>query len=282
MLLRSDYDHVREHGLSVRSVSGDFRLPPDRFRVYNDPTTMPKADLVIVTLKSTENHEFHRLITPLLHDKTAILTLQNGLGNEDDLARLFGPQRVLGGIAFVCINRVAPGELRHTEAGFIRLGEFAGDVGRSERAERIVEMFNRSNVKAHVTDGPLRAARWAKLVWNIPFNGLGALLDATTDQLLASEEGTDLVRAIMMETIAAAAADGVALPPGMPDQLIATTREMGAYRTSTQIDRQTGKAMEIDAIFGRPLAIAKRGNLAVPLLQFLHVSLSHVNRSIKR
>ncbi|MEA2734450.1 MAG: 2-dehydropantoate 2-reductase, partial [Humisphaera sp.] len=168
MLLRSDYDHVREHGLSVRSVSGDFRLPPDRFRVYNDPAAMPKADLVIVTLKSTENHEFQRLITPLLHEKTAILTLQNGLGNEDDLARLFGPQRVLGGIAFVCINRVAPGELRHTEAGFIRLGEFAGDVGRSERAERIVEMFNRSNVKAHVTDGPLRAARWAKLVWNIP------------------------------------------------------------------------------------------------------------------
>jgi 2-dehydropantoate 2-reductase len=282
MLLRSDYEHVRKHGLHVRSVSGDFALPPDRFRVYNDAAAMPKVDLVIVTLKSTENHQFARLITPLLQERTAILTLQNGLGNEDDLARLFGSDRVLGGIAFVCINRTAPGELNHSEAGFIRLGEFAGDNGRSDRAERIVEMFIRSNVKAHVTDGPLRAARWAKLVWNIPFNGLGALLDATTEELLATEEGTQLVRSIMLETIAAAAADDVTLPPAMADEQIVATRGMGAYRTSTQIDRQTGKPMEIEAIFGRPLAIAKRGNVTVPLLQLLHFSLSQINRSIKR
>jgi 2-dehydropantoate 2-reductase len=94
-----------------------------------------QGDLVIVTLKSTENHQFKQLIPPLLHENTAILTLQNGLGNEDDLASLFGRERVLGGIAFVCINRVAPGELQHTEAGYIRIGEYAGETGRSARAE---------------------------------------------------------------------------------------------------------------------------------------------------
>ena len=281
-LLRSDYDHVRRHGLNVRSVSGDFRLAPEQIRIYNDVKAMPKIDLVIVTLKSTENDQFQRLITPLLHEETAILTLQNGLGNEGDLARLFGANRVLGGIAFVCINRTAPGELHHTEPGYIRLGEYASETARSPRAERIVEMFNASNVRASVIDGPLRAARWAKLVWNIPFNGLGALLDATTEDLLASAEGSDLVRAIMLETIAAATADGVVLPREIADQQIAATRKMGAYRTSTQIDRQTDKAMEIETIFGRPLAVARRGNLPAPLLQFLHVSLAHLNRLTKR
>jgi 2-dehydropantoate 2-reductase len=282
LLLRSDYEHVRANGLNVCSVSGDFSLRVEQVGVYNDPATMPKADLVIVTLKSTENHQFARLITPLLHERTAILTLQNGLGNEDDLARLFGASRVLGGIAFVCINRMGPGSLHHSEAGYIRLGEFAGESGRSARAERIVEMFNGSNVKAHVIDGPLRGARWAKLVWNIPFNGLGALLDATTDQLLANDQGTDLVRAIMLETIAAATGDGVVLPREMADQQITATRGMGAYRTSTQIDRQMGKPMELEAIFGRPLAVARRGGVPAPLLQFLHVSLAHLNRAIKR
>jgi hypothetical protein len=52
----------------------------------------------------------------------------------------------------------------------------------------------------------------------------------------------------------------------MPDQQIAATRGMGAYRTSTQIDRQTGKPMEIDAIFGRPLAVAKQRQRAVPII----------------
>src|SRR4051794_3204865 len=86
-LLRSDYEHVRANGLTVRSIDGDFHLPAERLRVYNDPATLPPADLVIVTLKSTENHQFPRLIPPLLRDETAILTLQNGLGNEDELAR---------------------------------------------------------------------------------------------------------------------------------------------------------------------------------------------------
>lgn len=282
LLLRSDYEHVRRNGLIVRSVSGDFALAPYQLRVYNDAAAMPKADLVIVTLKSTQNHQFSRLISPLLHDRTPILTLQNGLGNEDDLAQLFGAERVLGGIAFVCINRVGPGELHHTEKGFIRVGEYVGDAGRSERADRVVEMFNRSNVTAHVIHGPLRGARWAKLVWNIPFNGLGALLDATTDQLLASDEGTALVRAIMHETVAAAAADGIVLSPDFAEQQIAATRGMGAYRTSTQIDRQTGKPMEVDAIFGRPLAVAQRGGVAAPLLQILHFSLSHLDRAATR
>lgn len=294
LLLRSDYAHVREHGLHVRSVSGDFALRPDELRVYDDAAAMPKVDLVIVALKTTENEHFPRLITPLLHDKTAILTLQNGLGNEDELARLFGAERVLGGIAFVCINRVAPGELRHTETGFIRLGEFAGAgagadadagadaSGRSERAERIAEMFNRSNVAAHVIDGPVRGARWAKLVWNIPFNGLGALLDATTADLLASDEGTAIVREVMFEVIAAAAADRIVLSRELPEQQIAATHRMGAYRTSTQIDRQTGRPMELAAIFGRPLAVARRGNVPVPLMQMLHFSLARLNRPTER
>ena len=281
LLLRSDYEHVQRNGIDVRSVSGDFSLRPDQIRVYKDPAAMPKVDLVVVTLKSTENHQFGTLIPPLLHEDTAILTLQNGLGNEDDLAKLFGAERVLGGIAFVCINRAGPGKLDHTEAGYIRLGEYATDNGRSDRAERIAAMFNRSNVKADVIDGPVRAARWAKLVWNIPFNGLGAMLDATTDQLLATEEGTALVRSLMLETIAAAAADGVAISPEFVEQQIAATRGMGAYRTSTQIDRQTGKPMELDAIFGRPLSIARGAQVPAPLLQMLHFSLSHLD-SLRR
>src|SRR5437868_3696475 len=76
LLLRSDYDHFRAHGLQIRSVGVDFQLLPERIRVYTDPAAMPKADLVIVTLKSTENHQFPRLIPPLLHENTIILTLQ--------------------------------------------------------------------------------------------------------------------------------------------------------------------------------------------------------------
>ena len=120
---------------------------------------MPEVDLVIVALKSTHNHLLPKLLPPLLRDDTTILTLQNGLGNEQFLGDHFGAQRIVGGIAFVCINRLAPGKLQHTYRGHINIGEFA-PPGRSARCEQIVKLFTDSNVKAAVVED-LRAARWA-------------------------------------------------------------------------------------------------------------------------
>ena len=273
-LMRSDFAHVRAHGLKVRSVAGDFELPAEKIRAYDDVTKMPRADLVVVTLKSTENAQLQRLLPPLLHERTVILTLQNGLGNEDELAAILGRRRIVGGIAFVCINRIAPGVLEHVYPGFIRLGEF-GEPPQSERILAIANMFNAAGVHTEIVDD-LVAARWAKLVWNIPFNGLGALLDATTDRLLASEQGVRQVTAIMREVIAAARGDGVILSDDMPDEQIAATRKMGAYRTSTQIDRQGGRKIELEAMFGQPLRVAHKAGVAVPNLELLYLALSHL------
>jgi 2-dehydropantoate 2-reductase len=279
-LLRGDYDAVRTNGLTIRSVDGDFTLAPDRVRACRDPREMPQSDLVLVTIKSTANHTLPDLVAPLLHDATAILTLQNGLGNEDLLASRFGGHRVLGGMAFVCINRIAPGVIHHTDHGLIRLGEFAG--GRSERANAIAAMFNAARVHAEVLDD-LRFGRWEKLVWNVPFNGLGALLDATTDRLIRDEtHGLPLVRAIMAEVVAAANANGVRLPVAVIDQKIDATRTMGAYRSSMQVDRRAGRPMEIEAIFGQPLRAAAARGVPTPLLDMLYHALTLLESSLPR
>ena len=99
-LLRSDFEHVRLHGLNVQSIKGNFHLTPTQLHIHNDPRRMPPVDLVIVTLKSTVADSYESLIRPLLQSDTAILTLQNGLGNEDALGKKFGIERV-GGLASV-------------------------------------------------------------------------------------------------------------------------------------------------------------------------------------
>jgi 2-dehydropantoate 2-reductase len=271
-LLRTDYEYVREHGLAVRSIGGDFSLTPQQVHVYNDPAAMPKVDLVVVALKSTENHQFARVISPLLHETTAILTLQNGLGNEEDLAKLFGARRILGGIAFTCINRIGPGVIEHLDHGLIRVGEFEGRA-RSDRAAAMAAMFNASGVKAQVVDD-LRTGRWDKLVWNVPFNGLGALLDRTTDRLLDSPQGEAIVLTVMNEVVATAKAEGVTLAPDAPAKKIALTRTMGPYRSSMQLDRQARRPLEVEAIIGRPMRIAQAAHVAVPLMELLYFALS--------
>jgi 2-dehydropantoate 2-reductase len=277
-LLRSDYDPVRNNGLIVESCAGHFQLPPDQLHVYNDPHQMPKVDLVLVTLKTTANDQFEPLIRPLLREDTAILTIQNGLGNEDRLAELFGPQRILGGMAFVCINRAGPGVICHTAHGVIRLGEFNG--GPSERANRIAEMFKASKVPCEVL-ADLKFGRWSKLVWNIPFNGLGAVLDLTTDRLLDNEHGMRLLTDVMTEVISAAAAQGVRLPADVIDLQIRNTREMGAYRSSMQIDRQERRPMEVESILGQPLRQARRAGVSTPNLEMLYQMAWLIDRQIR-
>lgn len=273
-LLRSDYEAAVRHGLTVRSCHGDFALPPGTFRGYNDPHRMPRVDLVIIALKATANDQYEALIRPLVKDNTLILTLQNGLGNEDRLAELFGAERILGGLAFVCVNRMGPGVIHHLDYGLIRVGEFV--EGNTANAERVVSLFTRSNIQSNVLQS-LRYGRWEKLVWNIPFNGLGAVLDLATDQLLGHASGEALVRRIMEEVVAAAAGLGIHLPADTVEQRINLTRSMGSYCSSMQIDRAMGRPMEVEAILGEPVRVAERAGIKVPHISALYHLASIVN-----
>ncbi len=125
----------------------------------------------------------------------------------------------------------------------------------------------------------LRFGRWEKLVWNIPFNGLGAALDLTTDRLLASADGISLVRTLMQEVIAAANALGIPLNPEIIEQKIEHTRTMGAYLSSMQVDRRMNRPMEIEAIIGRPLSEAKRVRVTTPCLEMVYRMLKALDNS---
>jgi 2-dehydropantoate 2-reductase len=266
-LFRSGYSNAVSRGLVVKSVRGDFKIPPSRLLAHRSTRTMPKADLVVVTLKTTANDQYKSLIQPLLKSTSIIVTLQNGLGNEEHLAKLFGKDRVVGGLAFTCIYRLNNGTIQHLDYGQIHLGEFSGK--QRERTARIAAMFSSSNIDCKVVDD-LRYARWEKLVWNIPFNGLGAVLDKTTDKLIATEVGSGLVNRLMLEVMRVAKSLGIHFPANMADKKIAGTRSMGAYQTSMQIDRRAGRPLESRALLYEPLKIARLKKVAVPCLEMLY------------
>jgi 2-dehydropantoate 2-reductase len=271
-LLRSGYEQARQHGIVVESWQGNFRIAPDSLQLYVKSSEMPQADLVIVTLKTTGNPLLAELLPPLLHEQTAIITMQNGIGVEEDLAAMFGAKRMLGAMAFICCNR-DDGVVKHIAEGFIRLGEF--DRPPSERTHAIARLFTESKVNCTVLDD-LRRGRWEKLVWNIPFNGLGALLNLTTDRLLADEKTRARVVGLMREVISIARANGVEIPESFLDRMIQITLPIGPYKTSMQIDREAGRAMEIEPIIGRPLKVGRGHGMALPLLEELYRGLCEI------
>jgi 2-dehydropantoate 2-reductase len=276
LLTRTDCQHIRKLGINVQSRDGDFSLPPGKVNAHDDPATMPKADLMLVTLKTTANHQFNELIRPALKDDSIILTLQNGLGNEDQLGELFGHHRVMGGMAFVCINRTGPGQISHTDHGLIKIGEPAGGI--TDRAKRIAEIFTSSQIPCSALEN-LTYGRWDKLVWNVPFNGLGAALGMTTDKLIGSGHGLSLVRTLMGEVVAICRAQNLKMELSVIEEKIRHTQTMGPYKTSMQIDREFGRGMEVEAVIGRPLAEARKYNVSTPYIQMLYEILSLIDES---
>jgi 2-dehydropantoate 2-reductase len=261
-LVRSDYEALSRHGLRVGSVHGDFGIPHPQ--VFRSAEEIGPVDLIIVTWKATSNGHLAEVLPPLLHPETQVLTLQNGLGNCERIAEIAGPQRVLGGQCFVCINRISPGIVRHTAGGRVTIGEWR--LGIPGRADDIARRFQDAGIHCTAV-ADLERAQWEKLVWNIPFNGLSvAEGGVTTDVLLASAESENELRALMAEVLAAARALGHGLDDGLIDFQIERTRPMGPYRTSSMIDFVEGREVEVDAIWREPLRRARAAGLAMPHL----------------
>ncbi len=282
-LLRSDYGAVRRKGVLIRSSEGDIRYHPKCARA---PEEIGASDLVLIGLKTTANDQFEKLLTPLVGPTTAILTLQNGLGNEAQLAAFFGKEKVLGGLCFVCLNRVEPGVIQHVAHGAILMGEY--DRWPEPRTHDIAGMIRHSGIPCKVTDS-LERAHWEKLVWNVPFNGLGVASAAgydavvrgelgvraklgpcmTSDKLLDKGPWEQLVHELMMEVIATANALKLGLPVVVAEKQIARTRDMGAYKASTLLDFENGQRLELESLFLEPLRQAQRAGVATPRLAAL-------------
>ncbi|MBC8326652.1 MAG: 2-dehydropantoate 2-reductase [Verrucomicrobia subdivision 3 bacterium] len=280
-LLRGDYEAVKSDGLRIENPDGGFTVNP---HAHDAPESIGPCDLVLVALKSTANEHYAELISPLVGKRTAILCLQNGLGNYEQLAELFGPEKILGGLCFVCLNRTAPGVIQHLAFGKIIMGEYTRPPQKRTRA--FAALFKESGVPCTVVEN-LEQGLWEKLVWNIPFNGLGVAAAAglpalegapipeplgsvwPTDQLLADPKWENWVRALMDEIITAANAKSLNLDSALANAMIERTRAMGEYRASTLIDFENGQPLEMETMFHEPLRQALSTGVSVPRLEAL-------------
>lgn len=271
LVLRSDLAAVRENGIRVRGKKDELHIAASRLRACASATEAGPADLVVVTLKNTANDQFQNLIAPLVGPNTAILTLQNGLGADEQLASLFGAERILGGLSFIACNRTAPGVVECFHPGSITLGELNRPA--SDRAREIASLFEKAGIPTKAVDN-LAEARWKKLIWNIPFNGLSiAAGGLTTDLILADPLLTAEVRALMDEIAAAAKAQGYDISEKFIQGQLDVTPKLGAYKPSSLIDWKAGREVEVEAIWGEPARRAAKAGAQAPRLALLYALL---------
>ena len=290
-LLRSDFDAVKRRGVSVKSTQGDFNVRP---RCSRHPQEIGPCDLVLIGLKTTANYRLPEFIQPLTDSRTAVMALQNGLGTEAEIKKFLPADQILGGLCFVCLNRTGPGIVHHIAHGKIVIGEY--ERWPEPRTHDLCTAFKHAGIPCQVTDN-LERAHWEKLVWNIPFNGLGVAACAgydacvegrltpdtrpgpmmATDALLGNPKWESLVRELMMEIITTANRLQLAIPESYAERNIERTRVMGPYRASTLIDFEHGQPLELENLFLMPRQYARRAGVETPRLDALCEILTVLN-----
>jgi 2-dehydropantoate 2-reductase len=275
LVARADAAALAADGLHLTSPLGDVHA---RLPVHTDPAAVPPVDVVVLAAKTT-SPSARTAAAAVARRGAAALVLQNGLGVEAALAAEAPGAIVLGGMAFVCSQRQGPGRVAHLDFGRVTVGEHRADgtaAGVTDAVAAVVADLDAAGVGGAPAPD-LVQGRWEKLVWNIPFNGLSVVLRARTDELVADPAAVALVRTLMDEVAAGAATQGRTIPAAFLDRMVTTTAGMTPYAPSMRLDFDAGREMEVDAIYGAPLAAAHAAGLDLPATAVLAAQLRYLD-----
>ncbi len=261
-IMRSAYEPVKQHGLTVNSVEGDICLPQPQ--IFRTPQECGPVDLVIVCWKTTCNDRLAEALPPLLHESTRVITLQNGMGNAEAIAAIVPASRVFIGLCFVCAMMPRPGTIEHLEGGDIQFAPALPSDEGLRVAGELAALFASARIR---TRAFLHAEQilWCKLSWNIPFNGLClAHGGISVRQLFTMPAEVERARAIMEEVCLTAQMRGYPLPLEIVHQQMERTSRMGDFIPSSAVDYNLGRPVEYDAIWGSTLERAHAVAAPVP------------------
>jgi 2-dehydropantoate 2-reductase len=280
-LLRSEFSAVSQNGLRVDSqVHGPLSL--ENVQAYSSAADMPPCDWLLVAAKSTGTGGVAPAIVQAAAPGAKVLMLQNGLAVEDELrAVLPDSLHVLGGLCFICVHRTGPGQITHQAFGAVNIGYHSGpapsDAASLEIVEQGAALFHAAGIES-VAMANLGKARWQKLVWNVPYNGLSVLLNASTTPLMADQDSRELIQGLMAEVVQGAQACGHVLPDGYAAQLFKVTEQMPDYRPSMHHDFTEKRPLELEAIYAKPLAAALAAGCDMPKIRALYHALAFIDR----
>lgn len=275
-LLRSEFAAVASQGLQVNSaVHGNLHL--DNVQACQSAADMPPCDWLLIGAKTTSNAELAPLISQAAAPGAKVVLMQNGLAVEDELHPLLPDSlHLLGGLCYICAHRSAPGVVEHQALGSVNLGYHSGPASDADSRQQILEqgsaLFQAAGLDSTAM-AELNQARWQKLVWNVPYNGLAVLLNSATTALMENADSRALIEALMQEVVDAAGACGYQLPAGFAGKLLAATDRMPDYLQSMYHDFALQRPLELHAIYAAPLAAAAKTGCAMPRTEMLYQTL---------
>ncbi len=276
VVARSDYEAAKTCGYEVNDKGSISRFRPDH--VIRNAAECPfPPDYLLITSKVLPEIDPAKLTAGMpLKPSTVIVLIQNGIGIEGKIAELFPGHEVLSAVAYLCASRPEPGKVLNTGPGRLEIGSYPA-AAPGPAAKRLAELFTAGGAPCAVLEN-VQQARWRKLLWNVPFNPVSVLAGgADTGWLCDGAELEKLCRELMDEVIRTAASEGIRIDPKEADEMMAYTRSLKPYNSSMLQDYLSGRPLEVEAILGNTLRIARKNRIAVPKMEVCYALLKSID-----
>jgi 2-dehydropantoate 2-reductase len=252
---------LRTDGLTVDLGGETLHLAP--VHAVAAPAEAPPPELVLVCVKSYDTPAAAAALRPVVGRDTIVLSLQNGIENEDVLARGLGLPPLMLALTRIGVAMTAPGRILYSGRGTILFGE--PDGSESPRARRTAEALAAAGVPYQLRRD-IQVAAWEKLAWNAGFNAVTTLTQATVAEALAQDACRDLVVRAMEEVDAVAVALGIPVRRGRTTTVLEDSAAgLPDFETSMLQDLRRGRRLEHDALNGAVVRAAGRAGVPAPV-----------------
>ncbi len=253
---------LQDRGLTVESPLGELHLPD--IRATDDPATLGRVDVVLVTVKLWDTEAAARAVQPIVGPGTGVISFQNGVQRDDILRAVLGNEPVMGGVSNISATIARPGVIR--QVGTMQrliFGEYDGR--RSERAEAFLEACRKGGIEA-VLSPDIRRAIWEKFVFLASMAGATTTMRAPIGPIRANPQTRAFLRDLMQEAVAVGRAQGVALAEDFAEQRLAFVDGLPAEMTSSMHhDFEQGNRLEVPWLSGGVVALGSEAGVPTPL-----------------
>jgi 2-dehydropantoate 2-reductase len=271
----SHLDAMRKEGLRVKSIQGDLHI---QALFTSDPFEVGPVDLVLFCVKSYDTEDAAAKLAPMIGEKTAILSLQNGIDNADKIAASWGKARTLGAVVYLGAVVAAPGRLEHRAGGRIVLGNLDGQT--SATAKRVEQALTDAKISCALSS-EIRKVMWTKLVWNAPFCALSCLARANVREILESDSLRKLAADCMEEVREAALSTGIELAPPVIEETFTFSKTLGDFKPSMLQDLEARKPLEYEALNGVVVALLGQKGKKAPINEAAYAILKFLDQRIR-
>jgi 2-dehydropantoate 2-reductase len=269
-----NFEVMKKDGLLIISEKESFKVHQyftDQLSYFRD------VDLALICLKSNTTKEVAEKLLPILKKDAWLLTLQNGVDNEEVLSDIFGANRVISAAVYIQASVLKEGVVKQIGRP-PRLVIGAVDVRNQDVAEEIASLFNKANIQTFVSEH-IMEVKWKKLLWNVTFNPLSALLKISVGNILEHPQLYQTAQTICKEAISVAQQVGMKIDDNFTKEILERGNFAKDHKTSMLQDRLRGKRMEIESICGHIVKKGKEFQVETPVLETIYRLLKYIDSS---